>query len=79
MKDPNGGSTLNISKETTHLELCRIEGVSETTRRQQGINLSAGHVNAVEFACGMYGLPSMETLLASFENKCRSGDLHLKG
>lgn len=64
---PNGGCVFNISKETTHKELCRIDGVSEAVQRQQGINLSGGHTNAVEIACGLYGLPNMETMLKSFQ------------
>jgi hypothetical protein len=66
---PNGGAVFNISKETTHKEIHRIEGVHEKVQRAQGINLSAGHVNAVEFACNMYGLPSMETMLKAFQNQ----------
>lgn len=63
---PNGGSVFNISKETTHKELCKIKGVSEATQRSQGINLSAGATNAVEFCTELFNVPSMETLLAAF-------------
>lgn len=66
---PNGGCVFNISKETTSKELLRINGVTEEMRRMQGVNLSAGHTNAVEFCTGMYGLPSMETLLKSFQQQ----------
>lgn len=64
---PNGGSVFNISKETTHRELIEIKGVSEYKQRMQGVNLSAGHTNAVEIACDLFGLPSMEQLLGAFE------------
>ena len=63
---PNGGAVFNISKETTKTELCKIRGVTEQTQRMQGINLSGGVSNSVEFATAMYGLPSMETLLEAF-------------
>ena len=63
---PNGGAVFNISKETTHKEIVKIEGVSEEIQRRQGINLSAGHVNATEFACDMYGLPKFDQLLHAF-------------
>lgn len=64
---PNGGAVFNISKETTHKELHKINGVSEAVQRVQGINLSAGHTNAVEIANGLYGLPQMEEFLEAFE------------
>jgi hypothetical protein len=64
---PNGGSVFNISKETTRRELCAIKGVPEIVQRMQGVNLSAGHVNAVEIATELFGLPRLEALLESYE------------
>lgn len=64
---PNGGAVFNISKETTHKEMVRILGVPEIVQRMQGINLSAGHVNATEFCTDMYGMPKFETMLEAFE------------
>lgn len=66
---PNGGCVFNISKETTHKELVRIDGVPEMMQRMQGINLSGGHTNAVEFCTGMFGLPQMDTLLQAFNDQ----------
>jgi hypothetical protein len=66
---PNGGAVFNISKETTHKEMVRILGVPEIVQRTQGVNLSAGHVNAFEFCNEMYGMPTFEQLLAAFENQ----------
>lgn len=63
---PNGECVFNISKSTTRKELCKVQGVQEYMQRMQGINLSAGHVNAVEFCENMYGMPSLETLLHAF-------------
>lgn len=63
---PNGGCVFNISKETTHKELCKINGVTEIVQRMQGINLSGGHTNAVEFATYLYGLPPMDKMLEAF-------------
>jgi len=63
---PNGGSVFNVSKETTHKELCKIEGVAEIVQRMQGVNLSGGATNAIEFCENMYGLPSMNQLLDAF-------------
>lgn len=55
---PWGEACLNISKKTTHLELIDIEGITEQVRRMQGINLSAGATNAVEFCTALFGLPT---------------------
>jgi hypothetical protein len=64
---PNGEVVFNIGKCTTKKELCSIEGVPEQLQRAQGINLSAGHTNAVEFMCGMYKLPQMDDWLRAFQ------------
>jgi hypothetical protein len=63
---PNGEVVFNIGKCTTKKELCRIEGVPEQLQRAQGINLSGGHTNAVEFCVDLYGLPHMEQWLTAF-------------
>ena len=65
---PNGGAVFNVSKETTHKELCAIKGVPEYTQRMQGINLSGSHTNSVEIATNLYGLPTMDVFLKAFEN-----------
>lgn len=66
---PNEEVLMNISKETTSRELCKIQGIDESVRRQVGINLSGGHVNAVEICINMYGAPTMDTLLAMFREE----------
>lgn len=67
---PNGGATLNISKETTVNEIGRIEGIDEYTQRMQNINLiTAGHVNAVEYCTSMFNFPTMFELLDEFEKE----------
>lgn len=63
---PNGECVFNVSKSTTKKELCRVQGVQEYMQRMQGINLSAGHVNSVEWCCAMLKLPSMEEMLKAF-------------
>jgi hypothetical protein len=64
---PNGEVVFNIGKCTTKKELCSIEGVPEQLQRAQGINLSAGHTNAVEFCVDLYKLPEMDTWLRAFQ------------
>jgi hypothetical protein len=59
----------NISKETTKKELVSIEGVGEYVRRMQGINLSAGATNSVEFCSAMFGMPSLDKMLEAFVRK----------
>lgn len=66
---PNGESVFNISKETTKKELLTIEGVSEGVRRMQGINLSAGATNAVEFCTGMFHMPQMTQWLEAYRRQ----------
>lgn len=63
---PNGECVFNISKGTTKKELCSIQGVSEQLQRAQGINLSAGHTNAVEFVVDLYKAPQMDDWLTAF-------------
>lgn len=64
---PNAISCLNVSKATTKLELCKIKGVSELDQRMAGINLNAGHVNAVEIAESLFRLPGLEQMLGAFQ------------
>lgn len=66
---PNGESVFNISKETTKKELLTIVGVSESVRRMQGINLSGGASNAVEFCTGMFHMPQMTQWLEAYNRQ----------
>ncbi|MNU19701.1 hypothetical protein D3C71_79340 [compost metagenome] len=63
---PNGGCVFNISRETTFKEIVKIVGVSEEQQRMQGINLSGGHTNAVEWCTSLLGLPQMDTMLNTY-------------
>ena len=64
---PNGEICFNISRGTTHKELCQIQGISEELQRRQGINLSGGATNAVEICTNLFKLPTFDILLESFE------------
>jgi hypothetical protein len=66
---PNGESVFNISKETTRKELISVDGVSESVRRMQGINLSGGATNAVEFCTGMFKMPQMTQWLEAYQRQ----------
>lgn len=64
---PNGGAVFNTSKQTTYRELCKVEGIPEIQQRMQGINLSSGHVNAVEICCSLFSMPDLPTMLGAFK------------
>ena len=56
---PNGIAVMNMSKMTTVAEIIGIEGEDdEFILRYQGMNLSSGHVNAIEFCSTVFGLPT---------------------
>jgi len=63
---PNGEVVHNVSKETTKKELSEIHGVPEEIRRSQGINLSGGHVNAIEISTFLFGMPDPDEFLDAF-------------
>ncbi len=63
---PTNEGVFNISKQTTFRELIEIVGVSERTLRAQGINLSGGQTNAVEFCTEMFGMPTQAEMLTAF-------------
>lgn len=69
---PTNQKVGNISKETTHRELCSIEGIPEIIKRLEGINLSGGHTNSVEIATELFGLPTFDVLLEGFEQHIAS-------
>ena len=64
---PNGECVANISKETTSRELALIKDVDHQTQRAIGVNLTGGHVNAVEICCNVLKAPTLDLLLSAFE------------
>lgn len=64
---PTVEEVANISKETTHRELAEIKGVSDVIRREVGVNLSGGEVNAIEHCHRIHNLPLPSTWLQAFE------------
>ena len=66
---PNGECVFNVSKETTVKEIISIDGVDEYTQRMMGINLSAGHTNAVEICCNLFKMPTLIDLLDEFQKE----------
>lgn len=60
---------LNISKATTMLELCSIEGVLEQDRRIAGLNITGGDVNAIDFCTRLYKAPQLIQLAEVYEKE----------
>lgn len=65
---PTCTSVGNVSRETTVFEIIDIVGVEEVDFRAQNINLLQGHVNALEYANVMHGLPTPQQALALFND-----------
>lgn len=63
---PNGEIMMNISKETTLRELCRVVGVTERKLRRACINQTAARINAVEICQDILHAPKFEDLLEGF-------------
>jgi len=63
---PSTGHFMNISKETTWRELCRIKDRSDGLQRQVSLNLTSPIVNATEICVTMLKMPTFDTLLADF-------------
>ena len=55
---PYGQWIFNMSRMTTVRELIKIEAVRDHVRRIQGLNLSGGRSNAVEFCTEIFKLPT---------------------
>lgn len=74
---PTTGIFANISRETTVLELSRIEGVNEPTRYTVGLNIMGANVNAVSFCQRVYKMPTFEELRKQFRASRREEQNHV--
>ena len=63
---PNGEIIMNLSKETTMMELGRIKGVTTSAQRLVGVNLTGGPVNAIEIMEEVMRAPTSWDLLDAF-------------
>lgn len=59
---PYGQWIFNMSRQTTVRELIEIVGVRDSVRRIQGLNISGGRTNAIEFCTEIYNVPTLEAL-----------------
>lgn len=60
---PNGEIVMNLSKETTMMEMCKVEGISKSRQRLLGVNLTGGPSNAVEIMTEVAKLPGPDQML----------------
>lgn len=65
---PTNEDVCNIAKETTVRELSAIEGLPESKRREVGINISGGPVNAIEICVEVLDMPTPIEWLDIFDN-----------
>ena len=70
---PTGELILNISKETTFIELKTITNVTDAARRRSGINLTGGKTNAIEIGNELLNLPYIHNVLELFEKDIEEG------
>lgn len=74
---PNNGAALNISKQTTRTEMIGVVGVPTETARLQGLNLSGGQTNAVEFMTTMFKMPTKKELLELYDAQQKQVNIEL--
>ena len=63
---PNEENAFNISKETTLIEACKIQGKSEAERRQLSLSMTGGKSNALEIAIRFMNYPTPTELHAAY-------------
>lgn len=68
---PYANKVLNTSRETLTKELISIEGVDEQARRECGINMSGGFVNASEISKRLFQAPDSFELLDYFDQEAK--------
>jgi hypothetical protein len=59
---PTNQMVMSVSKKTTIKERIKAYGVSEHAMRMQGLNLSGGQTNALEFCQTLFGYPSVSRM-----------------
>lgn len=72
---PTGGVIMNISKKTTAIEVCTIDGVSDAARRRAGINLTGGATNAIEVCNDILNMPYVDDVLEAFISDIQMGNI----
>lgn len=60
---------LNVGRETCWMEFSQMKGISEHRRREVGVNLTGGHVNATEICEKILGGAPLDRLLQEFQTE----------
>lgn len=63
---PNEENAFNISKETTIIEACKIQGKTEAERRLLSLSMTGGKSNALEIAIRFMNYPTPTELHAAY-------------
>jgi hypothetical protein len=66
---PYGQWVFNMSRATTVRELIEIQGVRDHVRRIQGLNLSGGASNSIEFCTEIFGMTSLADLSRIYDEE----------
>ena len=66
---PSGQIGLNMSRETTKIEVCSIEGVTEEIRRSAGRNMTAPKTNAIQISKDFFKTPSPSEMIAMWDEE----------
>lgn len=72
---PNGEIIMNLSKETTMLELAKIKGIGSDRQRLIGINLTGGPANAIEILTEVAALPPPNVMLSAFKEHLKQKEV----
>lgn len=48
------------------MEFCMMSGITEPVRREFGVNLTGGRVNAIEMSQKVLGAPTMDAMLDAY-------------
>lgn len=59
---PNAQIILNISKETTFRELCKIAGIDEEIQRRVAVNMTAAKTNSVAICREVMNYPTLDEM-----------------
>ncbi len=66
---PNVSQILNIARETTVMEFSMMKDISEHHRREVGVNLTGGRVNAIEICQKIMKAPKLDEMLKLYLDK----------
>lgn len=66
---PTGEIIMNLSRETTMLEFCKIKGIAPDRQRAIGLDVTGGPANAIALCCEVLKAPTPMQLLDAFKQE----------